>query len=156
MNRWSRTGCGIVRTRWTPSARAPVPQSRTMTVPSDARTSTHEVLPPNTAVFAPGAAIDPRVPQNLTRMSDILIIPPRRGTARGPARRLARADRCAHNRALTRRTGTMTLPLIPSAVVGSHGKPGWWFAAVRALERGEFGDGDLEEMLDDAADTAIR
>jgi 5-methyltetrahydropteroyltriglutamate--homocysteine methyltransferase len=50
----------------------------------------------------------------------------------------------------------MTLPLIPSAVVGSHGKPGWWFASVRALERGEFGDGDLEEMLDDAADTAIR
>src|SRR5204863_295385 len=50
----------------------------------------------------------------------------------------------------------MTLPLIPSAVVGSHGKPGWWFASVRALERGDFGDGDLEEMFDDAADTAIR
>jgi 5-methyltetrahydropteroyltriglutamate--homocysteine methyltransferase len=50
----------------------------------------------------------------------------------------------------------MTLPLIPSAVVGSHGRPGWWFAAVKALERGEFGPGDLEEMFDDAADTAIR
>ena len=50
----------------------------------------------------------------------------------------------------------MTLPLIPSAVIGSHGKPGWWFAAVKASEAGEFGPGDLEEMFDDAADTAIR
>ena len=24
-----------------------------------------------------------------------------------------------------------SLPLIPSAVIGSHGKPGWWFATVR-------------------------
>jgi 5-methyltetrahydropteroyltriglutamate--homocysteine methyltransferase len=50
----------------------------------------------------------------------------------------------------------MTLPLISSSVVGSHGKPGWWFAGVKALERGEFGPGVLEEMFDDAADTAIR
>jgi 5-methyltetrahydropteroyltriglutamate--homocysteine methyltransferase len=48
------------------------------------------------------------------------------------------------------------LPLIPSSVVGSHGKPGWWFVSVKALETGGFGPGDLEEMLDDAADTAIR
>jgi 5-methyltetrahydropteroyltriglutamate--homocysteine methyltransferase len=50
----------------------------------------------------------------------------------------------------------MTLPLIPTAVVGSHGKPGWWFAAVKAVERSEFGPGDLEEMFDDAVHTAIR
>ena len=50
----------------------------------------------------------------------------------------------------------MALPLIPTAVVGSHGRPGWWFSGVKSLERGEFGPGDLEEMLDDAADTAIR
>jgi 5-methyltetrahydropteroyltriglutamate--homocysteine methyltransferase len=50
----------------------------------------------------------------------------------------------------------MTLPLIPSAVVGSHGKPGWWFAAVQAHERGDFGPADMEEMFDDAADSAIR
>ncbi|PYN22139.1 MAG: methionine synthase, partial [Candidatus Rokuibacteriota bacterium] len=50
----------------------------------------------------------------------------------------------------------MTLPLIPTAVVGSHGKPGWWFASVKAVEMGEFGSGDLEEMFDDAANTAIR
>ena len=49
-----------------------------------------------------------------------------------------------------------SLPLIPSAVVGSHGKPGWWFATVKAYEAGEYGPGDLDEMFDDAADTAIR
>jgi 5-methyltetrahydropteroyltriglutamate--homocysteine methyltransferase len=48
------------------------------------------------------------------------------------------------------------LPLIPSTVVGSHGKAAWWYTAVKALETGEFGPGDLEEMFDDAADTAIR
>ena len=47
------------------------------------------------------------------------------------------------------------LPLIPATVVGSHGKPGWWYAAVKAGEAGEFGPADLEEMFDDAADTAI-
>ncbi len=48
------------------------------------------------------------------------------------------------------------LPLIPSTVVGSHGKPGWWFVGVKAWEAGEFGPADLEEMMDDAANTAIR
>ena len=48
------------------------------------------------------------------------------------------------------------LPLIPTSVVGSHGKPGWWFASVKALERDEFGPTDLGEMFDDAAHTAIR
>src|SRR5438034_733290 len=40
------------------------------------------------------------------------------------------------------RPDTMTLPLIPTAVVGSHGKPGWWFAGVKAYDRGEFGPHD--------------
>ena len=48
------------------------------------------------------------------------------------------------------------LPLIPSTVVGSHGKGGWWYTAVKAYEAGETGPADLEEMFDDAADTAIR
>ncbi|MBI2466269.1 MAG: methionine synthase [Candidatus Rokubacteria bacterium] len=50
----------------------------------------------------------------------------------------------------------MPLPLIPATVVGSHGKAGWWYVAVKAWEAGELGPADLEEMLDDAADTAIR
>lgn len=48
------------------------------------------------------------------------------------------------------------LPLIPTSVVGSHGKPGWWYAAVKAYQAGDFGSGDLEEMFDDAVQTAIR
>ncbi len=47
-------------------------------------------------------------------------------------------------------------PLLPASVVGSHGKPGWWYVAVKAWEAGELGPADLDEMLDDAADTAIR
>jgi 5-methyltetrahydropteroyltriglutamate--homocysteine methyltransferase len=53
--------------------------------------------------------------------------------------------------------GAMSIvPLIPTSVIGSHGKPGWWFTLVRAWEAGQAGPGDLEEMFDDAADTAIR
>ena len=48
------------------------------------------------------------------------------------------------------------LPLLPSTVVGSHGKGSWWYAGVREHEKGVWGEGDLAEMLDDAADTAIR
>jgi 5-methyltetrahydropteroyltriglutamate--homocysteine methyltransferase len=48
------------------------------------------------------------------------------------------------------------LPILPTTVVGSHGKPSWWFTAVKAFEAEDFGPGDLEEMFDDAADTAIR
>jgi 5-methyltetrahydropteroyltriglutamate--homocysteine methyltransferase len=51
---------------------------------------------------------------------------------------------------------TPPLPLIPTAVVGSHGKPGWWFASVKAMEQDAFGPADLEEMFDDAASAAIR
>jgi 5-methyltetrahydropteroyltriglutamate--homocysteine methyltransferase len=49
-----------------------------------------------------------------------------------------------------------SLPLLPTSVVGSHGKPSWWFTLVKAHEAGEAGPGDLEEMFDDAADAAIR
>ena len=48
------------------------------------------------------------------------------------------------------------LPLIPSTVVGSHGRAGWWHLGVKAWEAGDMGPADLDEMLDDAADTAIR
>lgn len=49
-----------------------------------------------------------------------------------------------------------TLPIIPTSVVGSHGRPGWWFALLKVYEAGEAGPADLEEMLDDAACAAIR
>lgn len=48
------------------------------------------------------------------------------------------------------------LPLLPTTVVGSHGKAGWWYLTTQANDRAELGPFDLHEMLDDAADTAIR
>src|SRR3972149_2640550 len=66
MNRWIRSGWRPVRARWSPSSRAPVPQSSTISVPSAARTSMHDVLPPYRAVLDPGAAMDPRGPQKRT------------------------------------------------------------------------------------------
>ena len=38
------------------------------------------------------------------------------------------------------------LPLLPTSVVGSHGKPGWWFTLVRAHEAGDAGPGDLDRL----------
>ena len=32
-----------------------------------------------------------------------------------------------------------TLPLIPSTVVGSHGRAGWWHLGVKAWEANEMG-----------------
>ena len=47
------------------------------------------------------------------------------------------------------------LPLLPTAVVGSHAKPGWWHACKDLVEQGHWGQGDLDELLDDAVDVAI-
>ena len=46
-------------------------------------------------------------------------------------------------------------PLLTS-VVGSHARPSWFVSGIDAAERGEFGPTDLEEMLDDAVDLALR
>ena len=43
-----------------------------------------------------------------------------------------------------------------TSVVGSHARPSWFVAGIAAAERGEFGPVDLEEMLDDAVDLALR
>jgi 5-methyltetrahydropteroyltriglutamate--homocysteine methyltransferase len=58
----------------------------------------------------------------------------------------------------------MTLPMRPgdrpggllTSVVGSHARPSWFVAGLEAADRGEFGPVDLDEMLDDAVDLAIR
>jgi 5-methyltetrahydropteroyltriglutamate--homocysteine methyltransferase len=47
------------------------------------------------------------------------------------------------------------LPILPTTVVGSHGKPGWWHACKDLYEQGTWGAYDLAELLDDAADIAI-
>lgn len=47
------------------------------------------------------------------------------------------------------------LPIIPTTVVGSHAKPGWWHTCKDLAAQGEWGPYDLAELLDDAADIAI-
>ena len=47
------------------------------------------------------------------------------------------------------------LPILPTTVVGSHGKPGWWHACKDLHEQGDWGPYDLEELLSDAVDIAI-
>jgi 5-methyltetrahydropteroyltriglutamate--homocysteine methyltransferase len=39
---------------------------------------------------------------------------------------------------------------------GSYARPSWLYAGLAAAERGELGSGDVEELLDDAVDLAIR
>jgi len=46
-------------------------------------------------------------------------------------------------------------PLLTS-VVGSHAHPGWFAHGIAAAQRGEFGPADLEELLSDGVDLAIR
>jgi 5-methyltetrahydropteroyltriglutamate--homocysteine methyltransferase len=50
----------------------------------------------------------------------------------------------------------MSLPILPTTVVGSHGKAGWWFEGVKAHEEGRWGSYDINELLDDAANVAIK
>ncbi len=47
------------------------------------------------------------------------------------------------------------LPILPTTVVGSHGKPGWWHACKDLQVQGQWGPYDLEELLSDAVDIAI-
>ena len=43
-----------------------------------------------------------------------------------------------------------------TSVVGSHAHPGWFDHAIAAAERGEYGPADLDELLDDGVELAIR
>ncbi|MBI3329796.1 MAG: methionine synthase [Nitrospinae bacterium] len=47
------------------------------------------------------------------------------------------------------------LPILPTTVVGSHGHPAWWYEGKAVFEAGRWGQYDLEEMFNDAADIAI-
>lgn len=47
------------------------------------------------------------------------------------------------------------LPLLPTSVIGSHGLPGWMYASLDRIERGEFGPTDTRELYDDAVILAI-
>ncbi|MDA1189161.1 MAG: methionine synthase [Chloroflexi bacterium] len=47
------------------------------------------------------------------------------------------------------------LPILPTTVVGSHAKPGWWHQCKDLVNAGERGQTDLDELLTDAVDIAI-
>jgi 5-methyltetrahydropteroyltriglutamate--homocysteine methyltransferase len=47
------------------------------------------------------------------------------------------------------------VPILPTTVVGSHAKPGWWHACKDLHAQGQWGPYDLEELLSDAVDIAI-
>jgi len=50
----------------------------------------------------------------------------------------------------------VTLPRIPTHVVGSHGFPGWFWGALDRIKAGEYGQTDVKETFDDATQLAIR
>jgi 5-methyltetrahydropteroyltriglutamate--homocysteine methyltransferase len=50
----------------------------------------------------------------------------------------------------------MTLPAIPTHVMGSHGFPGWFWTALDKIKAGEYGQTDVKEAFDDATQLAIR
>lgn len=47
------------------------------------------------------------------------------------------------------------LPLIPTAVIGSHAVPGWFHTVMDAVRAGAYGETDIREALDDAARLAL-
>ncbi len=47
------------------------------------------------------------------------------------------------------------LPILPTTVVGSHAKPGWWHACKALVGTEQWGQADLDELLADAVDIAI-
>jgi 5-methyltetrahydropteroyltriglutamate--homocysteine methyltransferase len=50
----------------------------------------------------------------------------------------------------------MTLPTIPTHVIGSHGFPGWFWTALDRIKAGDYGQTDVKETFDDATQLAIR
>jgi 5-methyltetrahydropteroyltriglutamate--homocysteine methyltransferase len=47
------------------------------------------------------------------------------------------------------------LPLLPTTLLGSYALPGWYLTALEHVARGEYGETDRREVLEDAAATAI-
>ena len=47
-------------------------------------------------------------------------------------------------------------PLLQTSVICSYAWPGWLFTGIDAARLGEYGPADIQEMLDDAVDLALR
>lgn len=50
----------------------------------------------------------------------------------------------------------MTLPILPTSVIGSYAWPAWLHTALEAAQRGAYGPQDMRETQDDAVDLALR
>lgn len=48
-----------------------------------------------------------------------------------------------------------SLPLLPTTILGSYALPSWYLTALEHIGRGEYGETDLRETIEDAAATAI-
>jgi 5-methyltetrahydropteroyltriglutamate--homocysteine methyltransferase len=48
-----------------------------------------------------------------------------------------------------------SLPILPTSVVGSHAKMGWWYLIRQEAEAGRMGSRDVAEALDSAVDVAV-
>lgn len=46
--------------------------------------------------------------------------------------------------------------MLTTSVIGSYARPSWFISANEAMGRGEFGERDVQETLDDAVDIAVR
>lgn len=49
----------------------------------------------------------------------------------------------------------MNLPLIPTTIIGSYAAPGWYQTVLEHIARGEYGDADIQEAMEDAAAVAV-
>jgi 5-methyltetrahydropteroyltriglutamate--homocysteine methyltransferase len=47
------------------------------------------------------------------------------------------------------------LPILPTSVVGSHAKMGWWYLVRQEAEARRMGPRDVAEALDTAVDIAV-
>ena len=50
----------------------------------------------------------------------------------------------------------MSLPILPTSVIGSYAWPAWLMTALDAAQEGRYGPDDMIEAQDDAVDTALR
>ena len=46
-------------------------------------------------------------------------------------------------------------PILPTTVVGSYATPSWLFTAIQEMDKGNYGQTDINETFDDAVNMAI-
>ena len=49
----------------------------------------------------------------------------------------------------------VTHPILPTSVVGSYATPSWLITAIQEMDKGNYGQTDINETFDDAVKVAI-